>query len=289
MYDDNEIRKNLNLGYKRNNSFIDLNNLNITNNKKLNEKNDSKKKNNKQNVINNNYNISNDNKKNYIKPNPNININNNNYIKLNEVCPLSLGKNLFDGKMSFIIPKNTPIPSKKSKIYQTTKDYQKRLSVEVYEGERLFVKDNLHLDTFYIENIKRAKKGETKIEVTFELDSNSILKVFAKEIGNDKNFGNIIIRREKRKDEEIQRMIKEAKEFKNDDLEKKKNVESKNKLYYFLNEINKNDFYQINKKEIDDKIRKEKIWLKNHPHEKSEEYEKIIDNLNNYLHQLKFK
>ena len=70
---------------------------------------------------------------------------------------------------------------------------------------------------------------------------------------------------------------------------KKKNVESKNKLYYFLNEINKNDFYQINKKEIDDKIRKEKIWLKNHPHEKSEEYEKIIDNLNNYLHQLKFK
>ncbi len=72
-------------------------------------------------------------------------------------------------------------------------------------------------------------------------------------------------------------------------LKKKKNVESKNKLYNFLNNIYKNDFYQINKKEIDDKIFSVKKWIKNHPHEKSKEYEKIIVNLNYYLSQFLLK
>ena len=177
----NNIKLNKKEDIKSNNYSLSF--QNYSNNK---NQNDNHSSNNKK-ILNNDELYINKNNYNEVDDNSDMNINNNENIIVKNVCPLSLGKNLYDGSMSFIIKRNTQIPCRESKVYQTTRDYQKRLSVEVYEGERPFSKDNLYLNTFYIENLKKAKKGETKIKVTFELDSNSILKVFAEEIGNEKN------------------------------------------------------------------------------------------------------
>jgi heat shock 70kDa protein 1/2/6/8 len=109
----------------------------------------------------------------------------NNFGKLNDVTPLSLGiKTVPDNAMSVIIGRNTKIPHKNTQRYYTAADFQTSLRFMVYEGERPFVADNQLLGVFYLNNLTRRKKGETQVDVQFALDENGILIVTATEVGN---------------------------------------------------------------------------------------------------------
>jgi heat shock protein 5 len=98
-----------------------------------------------------------------------------------DVTPLSLGMETVGGVMTSIIPRNSVIPAKKTQTFTTTKDQQTTVKVAVYEGERALTKDNHKLGGFDVNGIPPAPRGVAKIEVTFEIDENSILTVSAKE------------------------------------------------------------------------------------------------------------
>jgi len=110
-------------------------------------------------------------------------------ITLIDVTPLSLGIAVGkEDKMSKIIPKNTPIPVKKTKIYTTLYDNQTLVKIPVYQGEGEFVKQNHHLGEFILKNIPYAKKGVPRFDTTFEIDANGILQVSAQLKGSDEVY-----------------------------------------------------------------------------------------------------
>ena len=202
------------------------------------------------------------------------------------VCPLSIGKGIKQGRMSVIIKKNTKIPCEASKSYVTGEDNQDKFMIDIYEGEREFIKDNLLLDKFYIKNIRKAPKGEVAMKIVLSIDENSILKVRAFEKKNEKNCEEVIIHRENRSEEEIERMIEEAKKMKKIDLEKRHRVEALIKLENKINEVSNSQLYKTNKNKIDIKISDLKKWIKTHPNEEKDIYLSQIKEINNFLKNL---
>ncbi len=205
-----------------------------------------------------------------------------------DVCPLSLGINIIGGRMDFVIKRNTRIPCENTKRYITTKDYQDSFCIIVFEGEREFYKDNLELDKFYIKNIKKDLKGKVAMLVTFKLDNNSILTVSAFEEGNKNNSGKVIIERENRNDDDIEKMIQEGIKMRKIDLERRKIVEAKISLEDYLYDITKkgNLTYRTNKNVIDQKVKEVKNWMINFPNEKVEVYKKKIEEIKNFISKL---
>jgi L1 cell adhesion molecule like protein len=157
-----------------------------------------------------------------------------------DVTPLSLGIELKGGEMDVLIKRNTTIPCKKSTTYQNVRDNQPQVRIKVFQGERKFVKDNQFLGEF-IMKIPPKKRGEVKIEVTFEEDINGILVVSAKELSS-KNVEKIKIDQDKNvlSEEEIARLMKEAERFKKQDEEKALDNKSKIDLENYAIKV-KND------------------------------------------------
>merc|ERR1712076_43171 len=164
-------------------------------------------------------------------------------VVLLDVCPLSMGIETVGGVMTKIITRNTVVPTKKQQIFSTASDNQQTVTIQVFEGERTMTKDNHVLGKFDLTGIPAAPRGVPQIEVTFEIDVNGILRVSAEEKGSN-NKESITIKNDDNRlsPDDIERMIKEAEERKEEDEAAKARVDAKNELeglaYSMKNQVN---------------------------------------------------
>ncbi len=151
-------------------------------------------------------------------------------VLLLDVTPLSLGIETLGGVMTKLIERNTTIPTKKSEIFSTAADNQTTVDIHVLQGEREFARDNRTLANFQLTGIPPAPRGVPQIEVTFDIDANGIVHVSAKDMATGKEQSVEIKASSGLSEDEVERMVSEAKRYEAEDSERRKTVESKNRL-----------------------------------------------------------
>lgn len=149
-------------------------------------------------------------------------------IVLLDVTPLSLGVETLGGVMTVLIPRNTTIPTRKSEIFTTAADGQTTVEIHVLQGERPLAKDNRSLGKFYLTGIPPAPRGVPQIEVTFDIDSNGILHVTAKDLATGREQSIVIKDSTNLPREEIDRMVREAEMFAEQDRKMRELAETRN-------------------------------------------------------------
>lgn len=149
-------------------------------------------------------------------------------ILLLDVTPLSLAIETMGGVATVLIPRNTTIPTKKSQIFSTAADNQSAVDIHITQGERQFSRDNKTLGQFRLDGIPPAMRGIPQIEVTFDIDANGIVNVSAKDLGTGKEQHITITSGSNMSDADIERAVKEAKEFEKEDEVRKDKIDTKN-------------------------------------------------------------
>ena len=148
-----------------------------------------------------------------------------------DVTPLSLGIETLGGVMTKMIPRNTTIPTKKSQVYSTAADNQTTVTIRVFQGEREMVADNKMLGQFDLSGIPPAPRGVPQIEVTFDIDANGIVHVNAKDKSTGKDHTVTIQSSGGLSKDDIEKMLKQAEQFKEEDKKRRELVDLKNEAH----------------------------------------------------------
>lgn len=162
-----------------------------------------------------------------------------NDIVLLDVTPLSLGLETLGGVMTVLIPRNTTVPTQKKQVFSTAADNQPAVDIHVLQGERPMATDNKTLGNFQLTGIPAAPRGVPQIEVTFDIDANSIVHVTAKDLGTNKEQSITITSSTNLSDEEVSRMVKEAEANKEEDKKRKEEADLKNDAESLVNQTEK--------------------------------------------------
>lgn len=157
-----------------------------------------------------------------------------------DVTPLSLGIETLGGVLTKLIERNTTIPTRKSQIFSTAADSQTSVEVHVLQGEREMARDNRTLGRFHLDGIPPAPRGIPQVEVTFDIDANGIVHVSARDKATSKEQKITITSSSGLNKEEIDRMVKDAREHEGEDKKKREEIETKNRADAMVHDVEKN-------------------------------------------------
>lgn len=176
-------------------------------------------------------------------------------IILMDVTPLSLSIETMGGVATRLIERNTPIPTRHSKVFSTAANFQTNVEIKVLQGERQFAKDNKLLGNFRLNGIKPAMAGVPQIEVTFDIDANGIVQVSAKDLGTGKQQQITITSSTNMSDADIERAIREAAEYEATDGQRKAWIDARNEADRLIVQVEA--AYSQSKKTMDKAVKKQ--------------------------------
>jgi molecular chaperone DnaK len=216
-------------------------------------------------------------------------------IVLLDVTPLSLGVETLGGVFTKIIERNTTIPCRRSQIFTTAADFQTSVTIHVLQGERPMASDNVSLGMFHLTGIPPAPRGVPQIEVTFDIDANGILNVSAKDLATGKEQKITITASTKLSKEEIERMVREAEQYAEQDRRKREEAEIRNQadnLIYVSEKTKRELAEKLSKEEterIDNAVKELRKALEGKDVDaikgKSEELSKILQEIGSKVYQ----